>query len=53
MATVLALDAWHYMTVSKKFFGLYLEEETAEKAVQETDHQVLRWDHGLISYSEA
>ncbi|XP_059788718.1 LOW QUALITY PROTEIN: indolethylamine N-methyltransferase [Balaenoptera ricei] len=53
LATAVALRTQHYMVGTKKFFGLHLEKETVEKALQEAGCQVLRYQYSPVSYSEA
>ncbi|KAM9078324.1 LOW QUALITY PROTEIN: indolethylamine N-methyltransferase [Megaptera novaeangliae] len=53
LATAVALRTQHYMVGAKKFFGLHLEKETVEKALQEAGCQVLRCQYSPVSYSEA
>ncbi|KFO31563.1 indolethylamine N-methyltransferase [Fukomys damarensis] len=53
LVTMVALRSQHYMVGPKKFFGLHLERETVESALQEAGCQVLRCDYRPISYSEA
>ena len=53
LATAVALRTQHYMVDAKKFFGLHLEKETVEKALQEASCQVLRCQYSPVSYSEA
>ncbi|XP_051708840.1 indolethylamine N-methyltransferase isoform X1 [Oryctolagus cuniculus] len=53
LVAMAALRSQHYMVGAKKFFGLHLEKETVEQAVQEAGCQVLRCDHRRLSYSEA
>nr|XP_010969934.2 indolethylamine N-methyltransferase-like [Camelus bactrianus] len=52
LVTMAALRSKHYMVGAKKFFGLPLEKETVEKAVQEAGCQVLRCEYCPISYSQ-
>uniref|UniRef100_A0A8C0I0V7 Indolethylamine N-methyltransferase n=1 Tax=Balaenoptera musculus TaxID=9771 RepID=A0A8C0I0V7_BALMU len=51
--TAVALRTQRYMVGAKKFFGLHLEKETVEKALQEAGCQVLRCQYSPVSYSEA
>ncbi|TKC52902.1 hypothetical protein EI555_009077, partial [Monodon monoceros] len=53
LVTAVALRTQHYMVGAKKFFGLHLEKETVEKALQEAGCQVLRCRYSPVSYSEA
>ncbi|XP_037373135.1 indolethylamine N-methyltransferase-like [Talpa occidentalis] len=52
LVTMVALRCQSYMVGPKKFFALYLEKETVEKAVQDAGCQVLRCTYSPISYSE-
>ncbi|XP_073094745.1 indolethylamine N-methyltransferase [Manis javanica] len=53
LVTVVVLHAESYMVGSKNFFGLYLEKETVEKAVEEAGCQVLKCNYCPNSYSKA
>ncbi|KAM5271788.1 indolethylamine N-methyltransferase-like [Ctenodactylus gundi] len=52
LVTMVALHSQHYMVGPKKFFGLHLEKETVETALQDAGCQVLTCDYRPISYSE-
>ncbi|XP_010969600.2 indolethylamine N-methyltransferase [Camelus bactrianus] len=51
LVMAIALRCQSYMVGAKKFFGLPLEKETVEKAVQEAGCQVLRCEYRPNSYS--
>ena len=53
LVTSVALRCHEYMVGSRKFFGLSLEKETVEKALQEAGCQVLKCQYSPIKYSEA
>ncbi|XP_059963707.1 LOW QUALITY PROTEIN: indolethylamine N-methyltransferase [Mesoplodon densirostris] len=53
VTVAVALRTQHYMVGAKKFFGLHLEKEPVEKALQEAGCQVLRCQYSPASYSEA
>ncbi|XP_057588383.1 indolethylamine N-methyltransferase [Hippopotamus amphibius kiboko] len=53
LVTAVALRLKEYMVDTKKFFGLHLEKEMVEKALQEAGCQVLRCQYAPFSYSEA
>ncbi|XP_007466190.1 PREDICTED: LOW QUALITY PROTEIN: indolethylamine N-methyltransferase-like [Lipotes vexillifer] len=53
LVTAVALHTQHYLVGAKKFFGLHLEKETVEKALQEAICHVLRCQYSPVIYSEA
>ncbi|OWK06525.1 hypothetical protein Celaphus_00012074 [Cervus elaphus hippelaphus] len=53
VVTSVALHLQNYMVGHSKFFGLPLEKETVEKALQEAGCQVLKSQYSPINYSEA
>uniref|UniRef100_A0A8C3W5X4 Uncharacterized protein n=1 Tax=Catagonus wagneri TaxID=51154 RepID=A0A8C3W5X4_9CETA len=52
LVTGVTLGFQGYIVDKKKFFGLHLEKETVEKALQDAGCQVLSCQHSHISYSE-
>uniref|UniRef100_A0A8D0Q6T6 Indolethylamine N-methyltransferase n=1 Tax=Sus scrofa TaxID=9823 RepID=A0A8D0Q6T6_PIG len=52
LVTAVTLGFQGYIVGNKNFFGLHLEKETVEKALQDAGCQVLRCQHSPISYTE-